>query len=84
MTNKQKRIPPLDRPAKYQIIVPGMLDSSWSDFDERIDQKTEHINEGEKITNMTVKIDQAALRGLLRRIYSRGISLISVDCIDAE
>lgn len=34
------------------------------------------------VSTITVAFDQAALLGLLRRLYSFGLPLISVMCID--
>jgi len=41
-------------------------------------------SEGEDppVTTLTGKLDQAALHGLLRRLYSLGLPLISVNCIE--
>jgi len=37
---------------------------------------------GTPVTTLTGVADQAALHGLLRRLYSLGLPLISVNCID--
>jgi hypothetical protein len=34
------------------------------------------------VTVLTGTVDQAALQGLLRRLYSLGLPLISVICVD--
>ena len=73
----------LDRPATYQIKVPGHLDESWSDWDGEMTVKVGSDNDGLPITVLTGTFDQAALQGLLRRLYSRGLPLISVICMDA-
>ena len=39
-------------------------------------------DDGRPVTTLTGTLDQAALHGLLRRLYSLGIPLISVNCID--
>ena len=41
-------------------------------------------SEGEDppVTILTGTVDQAALHGLLRRLYSLGLPLISVNCIE--
>lgn len=83
MKNK-KQNPSLDQPATYRIKVPGVLDESWFDLDKRLFVKFEHNNKGLPVSTLTGTMDQAALMGLLRRIYSLGIPLISVNCIDAE
>jgi hypothetical protein len=72
----------LDRPANYQIKVPGHLDESWSDWAGRMTVTVERDDDGLPITTLTGAIDQAELHGLLRRLYSLGLPLISVQCID--
>ena len=69
----------LDRPATYQIKVPGELDESWSDWVGGMAIAVE--SEGPPVTTLTGTVDQAALQGLLRRLYSLGLPLISVICV---
>jgi hypothetical protein len=73
----------LDRPATYQIKVPGELDESWSDWAGGMSIAVESEGEGPPVTTLTGTIDQAALQSLLRRLYSLGLPLISaiwVEC----
>ena len=72
----------LDRPATYQIKVPGHLDERWSDWAADISVTYEWDVDDIPITTLTGKVDQAALQGLLRRLYSMGLPLISVICVD--
>jgi len=72
----------LDRPAVYQIKVPGELDASWSDWVGRATMVVEREGEGPPVTTLTGAFDQAALHGVLRRLYSLGLPLISVNCIE--
>jgi hypothetical protein len=72
----------LDRPATYQIRVPGELDESWSDWAGGMTITVESEDDGPPVTALTGTIDQAALQGLLRRLYSLGLPLISVICVD--
>jgi hypothetical protein len=74
----------LDRPATYQIRVPGRLDASWSDWAGGMTITVESKGDGPPITTLTGTVDQAALQGLLRRLYSLGLPLISVDCVDCD
>jgi hypothetical protein len=74
----------LDRPATYEIKVPGHLDESWTEWDGRMSVKIEGENDGPPVTTLTGIIDQAALQGLLRRLYSLGLPLISVNCVNCE
>jgi hypothetical protein len=72
----------LDRPATYQIKVPGELDESWSDWAGGMTITVDSEGEGPPVTTLTGTIDQAALQSLLRRLYSLGLPLISVICVD--
>jgi len=72
----------LSRPATYQIKVPGHLDASWADWGERTTLTVE--SDESPITTLTCVVDQAALHGLLRRLYSLGLPLISVNCIEGD
>jgi hypothetical protein len=75
----------LDQPATYQIKVPGHLDESWSDWAGGMTITVESGDDGPPITTLTgVVADQAALQGLLRRLYSLGLPLISVNWVELE
>lgn len=76
MTKRSKLKLSLDRPATYQIKVPGELDESWLDWDGEIRISIEFDEEGLPFSTLTGRVDQAALQGLLRRLYSLGIPLI--------
>jgi hypothetical protein len=80
MTKKAKHKLTLDRPANYQIKVPGELGESWSDWIGGMTVTTE--GDDPPITTLTGTLDQAALQGLLRRLYSLGLPLISVNCVE--
>lgn len=74
----------LDRPVTYQIKVPGRFDESWSDWAELLTFKVEIGDDNLPITTLTGTFDQAALHGLLRRLYSLGLPLISVILVDVK
>ena len=71
----------LDRPATYQIKVPGELDESWSDWVGGMTITVESEGKGPPFTTFTGTVNQAALHGVLRRLYSLGLPLISVQCV---
>ena len=77
-------MPTLDRPATYQIKVPGALDESWSVWVEGVTITVEHEGDSPPVTALTGPLDQAALHGLLRRLYSLGLPLISVICVKCD
>jgi hypothetical protein len=72
----------MDRPATYQIKVPGEISRSWSDWAEGIEITVEWTGDGLPVTMLTGILDQAALHGLLRRLYALGLPLISAICAD--
>jgi len=82
MIKKSKYKLNLDRPATYQIKVPGVLDERWADRNGGMTVTVESDEDGPPITTLTTTVDQAALHGLLRRLFSVGLPLISVNCIE--
>ncbi len=74
----------LDRPATYQIKVPGQIGSSWTEWADRMTITVEREGDGPPVTTLTGTFDQAALQGLLRQLYSLGLPLISVSCIEGD
>ena len=82
MMRALKQKPTLDRPATYQVQVPGELDESWSDWVAGMTIAVESEGEGPQVTTLTGTMDQAALHGVLRRLYSVGLPLISVNRIE--
>ena len=68
----------LDRPSTYQIKVPGELDAGWADWAGSMTVTVESGGEGSPVTTLTGTFDQAALQGILRRLYSLGLPLVSV------
>ena len=74
----------LDRPATYRITVPGALDACWSDWVGEMNITVESDDSGLPITTLTGSVDQAALLGLLRRLYSLGLPLISVNWVAGD
>ncbi len=82
MMKKVKQKLTLDRPATYQIQVPGHLGKSWSDWVGGMTVAVESEGDGPPVTTLTGDLDQAALQGVLRRLYSLGLPLISVNCVE--
>jgi hypothetical protein len=72
----------MDRPAIYQIKVPGVLSNDWSNWNMKIEVNIEIADKRAPITTLTGNLDQAALLGLLRQLNSLGLPLISVICIE--
>jgi hypothetical protein len=72
------------RPATYQIKLPGVLDDRWADWNGGMTVTVEENRDGLPVTTLTCVVDQAALQGLLRRLYSLGSPLLSVRCVDYD
>jgi hypothetical protein len=84
LMNEFKRKLSLDRPVTYQIKVPGHLDERWAEWAGGMTITVESEGDGSPITILTGIFDQAALQGLLRRLYSLGLPLISVNCLEVK
>jgi len=84
MINKPKQKLTLGRPVTYQIRVPGILDESWQDWAGGMTVIVESDKDGRPVTTLSGILDQAALLGLLRRLYALGLPLISVICLEVE
>jgi hypothetical protein len=76
--NEIKQRLSLDRPAAYQIKVPGQINMNWSDWAGNMTITVENDSDGLPVTTLNGALDQAALHSLLRRLYSLGLPLISV------
>jgi len=76
--NEGERKLTLDLPVTYQIKVPGQLDASWAEWAEGMTIMVGCEDDGSPVTTLTGIFDQAALQGLLRRLYALGLPLISV------
>jgi hypothetical protein len=73
----------LYQPAVYEIKVPGALDKSRSEWAGGMEIAVKDEGEGRWVTILSgTVVDQAALQGLLRRLYSLGLPLISVVCVE--
>jgi len=74
----------LDKRVTYQVVVPGELDESWADWNG--DMLVEVVCDGDSspVASLTGALDQAALHGVLRRLYSLGLPLLSVNLVVLE
>jgi hypothetical protein len=75
------RTPSLHQPATYQVKVAGQLDEGWADWLGGMTLSIDTRGQA-PVTTMTGSLDQAGLQGLLRRVYSLGLPLISVICLE--
>jgi len=73
----------LDQPGTYRIRVQGSLDCRWQAYFEEMHLETETLPDGSMITCMTGQLyDQAAVQGVLQKLYNLGFPLISVDRLE--
>ena len=67
----------LDQQAVYEIQVQGRLDASWSDWFDDVTITVETGDDAPAITTLTGTVaDQAALYGLLQKLYTLGLPLL--------
>ena len=70
----------LHSPAYYQITVAGKIDTSWSDWLEGMHIQFHSEANGLPVTTLSgTIIDQAALRGLLNRLWDLNLVVRSVQ-----
>ena len=74
----------LDQTLVYQIKISGQLSENWSDWIEKMVIEVECMDDSSPVTTLTGPVDQAALQGLLRRLYYLGFPLISINCIQPK
>ena len=78
MTNTKITQLTLDRPVKYQIKVPGKLETEQLRFTKEL-TITVDIDQDEMPLSILIGVfDQSALQGFLRYLYSLGIPLLAV------
>ena len=66
----------------YEIKVCGQLDDSWlAWFGEAKAPVEVMADECESTTFSNIRMDQAGLVGLIRRLHGRGIVLISIQLV---
>ena len=82
MTENTNQKLTLYQPARYEIKIPGQLDEMRLDWNGGMSASIEADRNGDPITILTLTVDQAGLQGLLRYLYSLGLTLISVFCVD--
>jgi hypothetical protein len=75
--------PESDRREVYQIKVQGRLGETWSSWFHDMAITSEEASDGSAVTTLTGPVvDQAALRGVLDRIWNLNLNLIYVSRIE--
>jgi hypothetical protein len=70
-------------PTTYQIKVPGHLGERWSELSDGMMLSFDNLKDGTPITTLTGTLDQAALHGLLSKLYAMGLPLMSIIWMEA-
>ena len=74
--------PNTDRGARYAIVVEGRLSKSWSEWFSGMEVTFEGQTNAIPTTRLAgVLSDQAALRGILTRIWDLNLTVVSVQRI---
>ena len=80
MSNTQPIIPIHDEPATYEIRLKGHLSDRWAGWFGEVTIGLED----DGTTRLTCPaIDQAALYGMLKKVRSLGLPLLSVNRVDS-
>ena len=70
----------LDQPGQYCIRVQGALGERWMEYFEDMQIAIETLPDGLQVTVLTGCLtDQAALQGVLQKLYKLGFPLISAE-----
>ncbi len=80
MTDEQKPKPNVNQQMVYQIRIKGHLGQQWMDWFEGMNITLEE--DGNTLLTGAI-IDQPALHGLLKKVRDLGMSLISVNPLEA-
>jgi hypothetical protein len=73
-------MPGQDQPARYKIVVSGQVKAKWSDwFNGMLIECGTSSGQDTTTTLSGIVQDQAALRGLLTKIWDLGLVVIAVE-----
>ena len=70
---------------RYQIQVQGWIGERWASWFDGMHMTFGHDPNGRPITTLTAAVsDQAALRGILNKIWDLNLSLLSVTRFESK
>lgn len=73
------------KPTRYQIKIKGKIREDWSDWLSGMDISSEQTGAEAQITTLTGWVsDQAALRGILCKLWDLNLTILSVARIEKE
>lgn len=74
----------MDKSLVYQIKVRGRLDDRWAEWFSGMAISSEGGPDGATSTLTGTIVDQAALRGILERIWDLNLTLISLNAVETD
>jgi hypothetical protein len=70
---------PDDRSPRYQIVIDSAIDPDWSDWLGALQIRARCAPDGRAQTVLTGRVaDQAALRGILNRLWDLNLQVVSL------
>jgi hypothetical protein len=70
----------LEQPGTYRICVAGRLNAAWAEYFEEMEITESSGPQGSNLTILTGELsDQAAVQGVLQKLYNLGFPLVSVE-----
>ncbi len=75
----------LEQPGTYRVCVSGRLNAAWAGYFEEMAIAESGDTHGTILTTLTGELpDQAAVQGVLQKLYNLGFPLISVERVDSK
>ncbi len=69
---------PKSKSKSYQIIIQEELDEHWSDWFGEMEMTVQTGKKGLPVTVLTGHVDQAALNGILNRLWDLNLTVLLV------
>ena len=67
----------------WRICLEGRIETSWSEWFDRMTMSHERRKDGSWLTQVTGRLrDQAALRGVITRMWDLNLRILSLDRLD--
>ena len=66
----------------YQIQIEGRIGERWAHWFEDTTVRSEQAHDGAPVTTLSGTFDQAALRGLLSKIWDLNLTVLSVTRVE--
>lgn len=71
-------------PGLYQITVQGTLAEDWADYVSGVSLAVTESDDGTRTVLICPVLDQASLAGILARLHSLGLPLLSVEYLGKQ